>query len=111
MFGKDVELTVRLPKAGEQSVSPRLSTPPSSPAAVPASQKEIEKPEPKKPEPIEKPAPIQTDETDENEEELIDETEEKETSLSSYNAHSKEYYMHSDTVNMALEVFGGKIIE
>ena len=113
MFGKNVELTVRLPKAGEPAVSPRLSPPTPSPATAPAAQKEIEKPEAQKHETVEKPAsaPIHTEETDESEEELIDETEEKETSLSSYNAHSKEYYMHSDTVNMALEVFGGKIIE
>ena len=113
MFGKNVELTVRLPKGGEPAVSPRLSPPTPSPATAPAAQKEIEKPEAQKHETVEKPAsaPIHTEETDESEEELIDETEEKETSLSSYNAHSKEYYMHSDTVNMALEVFGGKIIE
>ncbi len=114
MFGKNVELTVRLPKAGEPAVSPRLSSPTPSPAAVPAAPEKIEKPEAKKPAPAEKPdpAPIQTEETNESEEELIDEAEaEKETSLTSYNAHSKEYYMHSDTVNMALEVFGGKIIE
>lgn len=100
MYNKEVMLTVRLPKAGEPQVSPRLD---SSPSPAPAT-----KPEPK----VEKAAPApkpQQPQTDEVSEEELEEA--KETKLSTYSARSEEYYMHSDTVNMALEVFGGKIIE
>lgn len=100
MYNKEVMLTVRLPKAGEPTVSPRLDSSP-SPAPAP-------KPEPK----VEKAAPApkpQQPQADEVSEEELEEA--KETKLSTYGARSEEYYMHSDTVNMALEVFGGKIIE
>lgn len=96
MFGKEVELTVRLPKAGEPAVSPRLSS--AAPTAPAAPEKEQPKPAPLK------------EETPPIEEESI-EDDEKEVSLTSYNAHSEDYYMHSDTVNLALQVFDGKIIE
>lgn len=96
MFGKEVELTVRLPKAGEPAVSPRLSS--AAPTAPAAPEKEQPKPAPLK------------EETPPIEEESL-EDDEKEVSLTSYNAHSEDYYMHSDTVNLALQVFDGKIIE
>lgn len=96
MFGKEVELTVRLPKAGEPVVSPRLSS--AAPTAPAAPGKEQPKPASLK------------EETPPIEEESI-EDDEKEVSLTSYNAHSEDYYMHSDTVNLALQVFDGKIIE
>ncbi len=105
MYNKEVTLTVRLPKAGEPTVSPRLSTP--EPPKQP-----VQKPEPApKPEPVkdEKNIPAEKPQTEEVSEEELEEA--KDTKLSSYSARSEEYYMHSDTVNMALEVFGGKIIE
>ncbi|MCM1009366.1 MAG: DNA polymerase III subunit gamma/tau [Fusobacterium sp.] len=101
MYNKEVTLTVRLPKAGEPTVSPRLS---SSPSPAPAPAPAAPKPEPK----VEKTAPQQAAANEVSDEEL---EEAKETKLSTYSARSEEYYMHSDTVNMALEVFGGKIIE
>lgn len=101
MFNKEVTLTVRLPKAGEPTVSPRLSH-----AAAPAEQapKQVTTPKPS----VKTEQKISKDEIPDEDE--IEEAQ-KETTLSAYNAHSEEYYMHSDTVNMALEVFGGKIIE
>lgn len=123
MFGKEVDLTVRLPKAGEVQVSPRLSN--SSQPTITSSNNEPAKPSENKPklavetktsEQIsaknaeiktikEEPSKIKEEDYDNSDEE------DKEVSLSTYKAHSEEYYMHSDTVNMALEVFGGKIIE
>lgn len=119
MFGKEVELTVRLPKAGEPTVSPRLSSTTSSAQSAPSvavpekSSTPVHETKAEEATTSEKPAakPLpEPQEENEIEEESIDEAE-KEVSLTSYNAHSEEYYMHSDTVNMALEVFGGKIIE
>lgn len=101
MFGKEVELTVRLPKAGEPAVSPRLS---SSAPVAPAPAEKAPQVKPAEP----KPAPAKVEEAPAAEE---DDEEEKEVSLTSYNAHSEDYYMHSDTVNLALQVFDGKIIE
>lgn len=102
MFGKEVELTVRLPKAGEPTVSPRLSS--GTPTAAPAVPVPKEQP---KTEPVAQPV---KEETPPIEEENLEE-EEKEVSLTAYKAHSEDYYMHSDTVNLALQVFDGKIIE
>lgn len=110
MYNKEVTLTVRLPKAGESQVSPRLNQP---------TQTSVQ--QPSTPKPQSKPAqePLQTTKDSSNKqaptEEINFEEElkniDKDTSLSSYGAHSEEYYMHSDTVNMVLEVFGGKVIE
>lgn len=110
MYNKDVTLTVRLPKAGEPQVSPRLA---------PTQQSPVQKPTPQNtPKPQAEPkvvSPVSTSNNEQKNEEInIDEElkhVEKETSLSTYGAHSEEYYMHSDTVNMVLDVFGGKIID
>ncbi len=103
MFNKEVTLTVRLPKAGDVTVSPRLNTP-----QAPATPKQVQ---PKTSEPPQQEKTAQNDPiSTENIEEEI-QSAKKETSLSAYGAHSEEYYMHSDTVNMTLDVFDGKIIE
>ncbi len=105
MYNKEVTLTVRLPKAGEPTVSPRLSSSP-SPAPAPAAAPKPATPQPPK---VENASPTPQPQQDEISDEELEEA--KETKLSTYSARSEEYYMHSDTVNMALEVFGGKIIE
>lgn len=105
MFGKEVNLTVRLPRAGEPTVSPRLSSSPSTaPATAPVASKATT-PSTEKPAKAQIPQEQIEDISDEELEEA------QETKLSTYSARSEEYYMHSDTVNLALEVFGGKIIE
>ena len=109
MYNKDVTLTVRLPKAGEPQVSPRLNQPTQAPV-----QQQATKPAPKPQFEPKQDVPKVSITSSKTEEINIDEELkdiEKETSLSTYGAHSEEYYMHSDTVNMVLEVFGGKIIE
>ncbi len=97
MYGKEVKLTVRLPQAGEPVVSPRLG---SAPAPAPKQAPVVK----------EAPKPQQPEEKTEVVEEVLEDVD-KEVTLTSYNAHSEDYYMHSDTVNMAIEVFEGKIIE
>lgn len=98
MFGQDVTLTIRLPKAGDPQVSARLETSVASPKPVkqPKSDTKMETSQEAQEETV-------------SEEDI--ETAREETRKSSANSHSEEYYLHSDTVNMTLEVFGGKIIE
>ncbi len=110
MYGKEVTLTVRLPKAGEPEVSPRLGQ-----SAQTTSQTTQQTPKPAAspaPQNI-KPQQAEQKQAPNEDVNITEELEnaQKETKLSSYNAHSEEYYMHSDTVNMVLDVFGGKIID
>ena len=107
MFNKEVTLTVRLPKASDVTVSPRLSSTQAAPTQTPPqTQKKQEVPTPQA-----KPDNNKTTVNNEyNNDNDLDDIQ-KDTTLSSYDAHSEEYYMHSDTVNMVLDVFGGKIID
>ena len=106
MYGKDVPLSVRLPQPGDVTVSPRLS---SAPQPQPVAQV-AKAPAPKTQQQQEK-KQVQPQEKSEDEPlEVECLTSELEESGVQFNKNT-EYFMHSDSVNMALQVFGGKIIE
>lgn len=115
LFGKEVKLTIRLPQPNDTQVSPRLvqptqQTPPpiqqtkSTPTITP---KQTTTPK------VQEVAKQPVNNTPQADEEDIVEPEDLKSELENegFSKNSEEYFMHSDTVNMVLQVFGGKIIE